>query len=88
MQLRTEMNHRRKSDTYPSLWQGCGGPNQSSTCEQHGSFVLTLHLLCLWAKGSNFTQLLAAAENSLTGLLAFGSLSFNGLDDITVIYHS
>lgn len=82
------MNHRRKSDTYPSLWQGCGGPNQSSTCEQHGSFVLTLHLLCLWAKGSNFTQLLAAAENSLTGLLAFGSLSFNGLDDITVIYHS
>lgn len=47
---------------------------QSITCEQRGPSVLTLHLLWLWAKGSSFTQLLAAAENGLSGLLAFGSL--------------
>lgn len=68
VQLRTERNHSRKSDTYPSLCQGCGGPNQSITREHHGSSGLTLHLLWLWAKGSSFTQLLAAAENSFTAL--------------------
>lgn len=46
-----------------------------------------LHLLCLWATGSNFTQPLAAAENRLTGFLAFGSLLFSGLEGITVINH-
>ena len=83
-----DMNHIRKSDTYHSLCHVCEGPNQSVACEQHSSFFLTLHLLYLWAKGTNFTQLLAAVENSLSGLLAFGSFSLNGLEDIKITYHS
>lgn len=38
--------------------------------------------------GTNFTQLLAAVENTLSGLLAFGSFSLNRLEDTRVIYHS
>lgn len=77
VQLRTERNRRRKSDTHPSPCQGCGESNQSITCEHHGPSVLTLHLLWLWAKGSSFTQLLAAAENSLTAVQLINALGLN-----------
>lgn len=82
------MNDTRRSDTYHPLSHVCEGLNQSIICEQHSSFSLTLYLLYLWAKGSNFTQLLAALGNSLSGLLAFGSFSLNGLEDTTLTYHS
>lgn len=82
------MNDIRRSDTYHPLRHVCEGPNQSIICEQHSSFSLTSHLLCLRAKGSNFTQLMAALENSLSGLLAFGSFSLNGPEDIPLTYHS
>lgn len=82
-----DMNQTRKSDTYHSLCHVCEGLNLSIACEQHSSFFLTLHLLYLWAKESNFTQL-AAVENNLSGLLAFGSFSLNGVEDNTIIYHS
>lgn len=83
-----DMNHIRKSDTYHSLCHVCEGPNQSTAFEQYHFFLLTLHLLYLWAKGSNFTQLLDAVEKNSSGLLAFGSFSLNGLEYIIIIYHS
>lgn len=80
-----DMNRIRKSDTYHSLCHVCEGPNQSIACEQHSSFFLTVRLLYLWGKASHFTQLIAALENCLSGLLGFGSFSLNELEDITII---
>lgn len=85
VQLRTDRNHRRKVMSTPHCAMAVRAKAEQHL-QQHSSCVLCT--FCVWAKGSNFTQLLAAAENSLTGLLAFGSLSVSGLEGVTVIYHS